>query len=355
MSRPLLETTVRKRVMALKNVHIQAGHKVLGLITSPDKKQVTGVQVRNRGGGSPAETLTADLVVDATGRVSKSPQWLETIGYGKPPESIVKIDVGYATRIYRRDEKLLLHALGIMTTADPSHNLRGGVLGILEGERWIVTLFGWLGDHPPLEEQGFLQFASSLAVPDIHQVIKSAEPLGDIAIHKLPSNLRRHYERMERFPEGYLILGDAMCSFNPIYGQGMSVAAMQADVLGRCLEDAAQHGTLQGIARTYFRHAAAAVKNPWMLAVGEDFRFAGVESAKTTATDQISRFVLAVIRTAHHNREVARIFFQVINLLHQPTRLFSPDVVLPIIWQKVKQVRKLNNAMQPSMRKVKDN
>ena len=136
-----------------------------------------------------------------------------------------------------------------------------------------MTLFGWLGDHPPTDEQGFLQFASSLTVPDIYNVIKRAEPLGHIAIHKLPTNLRRHYERMKRFPEGYLILWDAMCSFNPIYGQAMSVAAMQAEVLDHCLEDAIRRGTLQGIASPYFASAAAVIKNPWMLALVEDFRF----------------------------------------------------------------------------------
>jgi hypothetical protein len=260
---------------------------------------------------------------------------LETLGYDRPTESVVKIDIGYATRIYRRDKTLLPGALGIMTAASPPHNLRSGILGILEGNRWIVTLVGWLGDHPPADEQGFLEFARSLATHDVYNVITRAEPLGDITVHKLPSNLRRHYEHMKRFPDGYLVLGDAMCSFNPIYGQGMSVAAMQAVVLGRCLKDAIQRGTLQGIASRYFTNAAAAIKNPWMLAVGEDFRFAGVEGAKPPATDQINRFVLSVIRTAHHNQEIARIFFQVIHMLHPPTRLFRPDVVLPIIWQKV--------------------
>lgn len=217
-----------------------------------------------------------------------------------------------------------------------------------------MTLFGWLGDHPPMDEQGFLQFASSLTVPDIYNVIKRAEPLGHIAIHKLPTNLRRHYERMKRFPEGYLILGDAMCSFNPIYGQAMSVAAMQAEVLDHCLEDAIRRGTLQGIASPYFASAAAAIKNPWMLALVEDFRFAGVEGFKPPATDHINRFVLAVIRTAHHNREVARIFYQVMQMLHPPTRLFHPDVLLPLIWKKVRQLRKYTDKWQPSMNKVKD-
>lgn len=203
MSRPLLEATVRHRVLALGNVSFQDGCDVQHLVASGDKKRVTGVRIR-RGSAGNEEGLTADLIVDATGRGSRSPQWLESFGYGRPPESVVKIDVGYATRIYRRDTSLFPDAVALMITAAPPSGLRGGAMGVLEGNRWIVTLGGWLGDHPPDDDQGFLEYARSLPAPDLYQIISRAEPLGDIAIHKLPSNLRRHYERMKHFPEGYL-------------------------------------------------------------------------------------------------------------------------------------------------------
>lgn len=335
MSRPLLETTVRHRVLALGNVSFQDGCDVQHLVASGDKKRVTGVRIRRRGSAGNEEVLTADLIVDATGRGSRSPQWLESLGYGRPPESVVKIDVGYATRIYRRDTSLFPDAIALMITAAPPSGMRGGAMGVLEGDRWIVTLGGWLGDHPPTDDQGFLEYARSLPAANLYQVISHAEPLSDIMIHKLPSNLRRHYEKMKHFPDGYLVLGDAMCSFNPIYGQGMTVASLQVEVLETGLKEAAQRGRLEGLSRKFFKRAAVAIKNPWTLAVGEDFRFPGVQGPKPPGTDQINRYVLSVNRTAHHNREVARHFFQVMHMIHPPTALFHPRVVLQVIWNRV--------------------
>ncbi|MCI0487240.1 MAG: hypothetical protein L0229_11645 [Blastocatellia bacterium] len=331
MSRPFLESQVRSRVLALDNLTCLEQCDVDSLLADRDRTRITGVRVHKRSEGSQEEALDADLVVDATGRGSRSPGWLEALGYSAPEESVVKVGIGYTTRIFRQNPDSLPGAKAIFTMPVPPHGKRGGALFPIEGGRWIVTLAGWLGDHAPAEEQGFLDFAESLASRDIYNAIARAEPLSDFVTHKFPSNLRHHYERMNRFPEGYLIMGDAICSFNPVYGQGMSVSALEAEALDDCLKEIAGRDRLQGLARNFFARATRAVDNAWSLAVGEDFRFPDVEGVKPAGTDLINWYVSKVHKGALHDREIARAFFQVMNMTHPPATIFRPGIALRII------------------------
>jgi 2-polyprenyl-6-methoxyphenol hydroxylase-like FAD-dependent oxidoreductase len=330
MSRPFLEAYVRSRVQEIKNLTCLQQHDVEGLIASADGRRVTGVKLRRRDAEAAEDLLEADLVIDATGRGSRSPKWLEMLGYRKPQESVVKVDVGYTTRIFRQNAELLKEAKAIFTLPAPPHGKRGGGMFPVEGGRWMVTLVGCLGDHAPADEQGFLEFAKSLPSQDVYKVISRAEPLTDFVIHKLPSNLRRHYERMTDFPEGYLVMGDAMCSFNPVYGQGMSVSAMEAEALDHCLQAAGGRNHLRGLARDFFKGAARAIVNPWTLAAGEDFRFPGVAGPKPAGTDMINRYVSQLHKSTASDRETTRAFLQVMTLTHSPKTLFSPRIVLRV-------------------------
>lgn len=345
MSRPLLECYVRRRILAIKNLTCLQQHDVQSLVTNADRTRVMGVKVRRRAEGSDEESLEADIVVDATGRGSKSPKWLETLGYPKPKESVVKVDVGYTTRMYRQEAGLLPNAKAIFTLPAPPQGKRGGGLFPIEGGRWMVTLAGWLGDHAPADEQGFLEYAKSLPNQDIYNIISRAKPLNDFVTHKLPSNLRRHYERMTSFPDGYLVMGDAICSFNPVYGQGMSVSAMEAEALDNCLKRAGGRNSLRGLAQSFFKGAARAIENPWTLAAGEDFRFPGVEGPKPMGTDLINRYVSQVHKTTMYDRETTRAFFQVMTLTHSPKILFSPAIVLRIVRDRFAPRRPNKRAM----------
>ncbi len=213
----------------------------------------------------------------------------------------------------------------------PPYVKRAAVLFPIEGGRWIVTFGGWLGDHAPADEQEVLEYAKGLAAPDIYNVISRAEPLTDFVTHKYPSNLRRHYERMTSFPDSYLVLGDAICSFNPVYGQGMSVSAMEAEALDRCLKEAEGRSTSSGLARNFFKKAARIIDDAWAVAVGEDFRFAGVEGPRPPGTGLINRYVTEVHKATLHDPEMTRAFMQVITMTHPPKTLFRPKVVLKVI------------------------
>ena len=328
-SRPLLESCVRRRVMALPNLEVKDGHDVRGLVASSahDGKCVTGVRLRGPEAGE--ETLAADLVVDAMGRGSRSPAWLEALGYPRPEETEIKVRAGYTTRIYRRKPTDVRGAKAVFLLPTPPQEKRIGALFPIEGDRWIVSVGGWLGDFAPTDEEGYLEFARSLPAPDIYEVIKDAQPLTDFVVHRFPSNLRRRYEKLARFPEGYLVLGDAVCSFNPIYGQGMSVSAMQAEALDECLREG--RGELRGLPRRFFRRAAKAIDVPWMLAAGEDFRYPEVEGRKPLGTNFVNWYVGKLHRAATRDPEVCRAFFKVMVLTHPPTTLFDPRIAWRVL------------------------
>lgn len=350
MSRPLIEYTVRKRVMSISNVKIITNVNVKALISTSDHDRVVGVQFEQRQVDNAPQSLNADLVVDCTGRGSATSKWLEAMGFAKPNENKVEINVGYATRTYRRrpDQKLQLY---LITPAAPQEK-RMGVLFPIEGDRWIVSMGGLLGDHCPEDPQGFLEFARNLPAPDIYNLLKDSEPLSDIISHKYPANLRRHYEQLTRFPEGYLVLGDAVCSFNPIYGQGMTSAIMQADALNRLV---AKAQSLDGLWRPFFKAAAKVVDMPWQLAVTTDFAYPEVKGAKPTGADFINSYVAKVHRASHNDPVVYAAFLSCMNLFAPPSSLFKPNVLFRVLrdhWQRdntSRVIQTVNNpAIQPS-------
>lgn len=331
MSRPLLEFWVRCCVLAIPNLICLQQCYVQSLVANESCSRVIGVKLRRQTEGGREETLEADLIVDASGRNSKTPRWLEEIGYPRPKETVIKIGVGYTSRIYKQTPEALPGAQAIYTPPVPPVSRRGGGLFPIEGGRWIVTLAGWLGDHAPADEQGFMDYVKSLASQDLYNTICRAEPLSPFVTHQFPSSLRRHYEQMTRFPEGYLVMGDAICSFNPVYGQGMSASAMEADALNQCLKQTSQRNTLHNLARNFFNKAAEAISNPWTITVGEDFRFPEVEGAKPIGTDLINWYVGHLHQTALRDPEALRALLQVMTMTHSPKTLFKPSILLRVV------------------------
>ena len=324
-SRPLLEGYVRARVRTLPNVAFLDSCDIIGLVATPDGRRITGARVLGRADGGAEERLGADLVVDATGRGSRTPIWLEALGYERPDEEQVRVGLGYATRTYRLPPDALDGDLAVLDATTPEHP-RGGALLLLEGDRWMVTLAGMLGDHPPTDPDGFLAFARSLRFPDIHQAIRHAEPLDDPVGFRFPASVRHRYERLDRFPDGLLVLGDAVASFNPIYGQGMSVAAVEALTLRRHLERG-----IEPQPRRWFRDLAHVVDVPWEMAAGGDLVFPGVQGRRTAKVRLVSTYLARLHAAAAHDANLATAFIRVAGLVDPPQTLLRPGIVLRVL------------------------
>lgn len=323
LSRPLLEGQVRARVLALANVAIIDGRDVLGLTASEDRTRVTGVRVRRTDGGK--DELCADLVVDASGRASKSRAWLEALGYAPPEQEEVRVGLGYTSRLYRRRPEHLGGKFGVLVTTQPP-NTRGGAVLAIEGGRWIVSVSGYFGEHAPADPQGFEAFLAGLPSRVIYDLVRAAEPVSDFATFKFPASTRNHYEKLERFPEGYLVFGDAISRFNPVFGQGMSSAALQA----AALSDSLGHGGRE-LWRGFFRHAARVVDAPWSIAVGADLAFARTEGRRGPMVKFLNWYIEKLHRAAHHDPVVALAFHKVANLVSPPPSILRPGIAWRVL------------------------
>jgi 2-polyprenyl-6-methoxyphenol hydroxylase-like FAD-dependent oxidoreductase len=322
MSRPLLETRIRERVAALENVTCRDSTAVEALEVQPDTRRITGIRA-----GS--ELVPADLVVDATGRGSKMPQWLEQMGFAPPVEERLDVRLAYTTRLFRRRATDLKGDHGTVIAPTPDGK-RGGVMLAQEDDRWTVTLIAHFQPAAPEELNGFIEYSRTLPAPYIYDVIRDADPLGDGHSSRFPASVRRHYERMRRFPEGLLVFGDAISSFNPIYGQGMSVACLQAIALDEVL----RVGTAD-LARRFFARAASVVDIPWSIAVGNDLRMAETVGPRTAAGKLINWYMTKLHKAAHSDLRCAVAFHRVSNLLAPPPSVMNPRVALRVLARNI--------------------
>jgi 2-polyprenyl-6-methoxyphenol hydroxylase-like FAD-dependent oxidoreductase len=323
-TRPFLEGHVRAQVSELPNVTLVERTDVVAVTATTDRRRVTGVRVHGTAGGG-ERTVSADLVIDTTGRGSRAPLWLSELGYQRAAVDRVDIGLGYATRIYRLRPGALGTDVAILTAGTPQ-NPRGGALAAIEGGRHILTIFGILGDHPPTDPAGFDAFTASLLFPDITEAIRDAEPLTDPVSFRFPASVRHRYERLRRFPIGLLVLGDAVCSFNPIYGQGMTAAAVQAGTLQRLLT----RGEVPQ-PRHYFRAIARTIDTPWDIAVGADLAFPQVPGARTTKIRMVNSYLPKLHAAATTDVTLGRAFVRVLGMVDRPEGLLRPDRVLRVL------------------------
>ena len=331
VSRPCLETTICRRVRELPNVRFLEEYDAVKPCFDAAAGGITGIRVKSRDQRAD-EMMTADLVVDATGRGSQSPAWLEEWGFGQPKMMTVKVDIGYATGVFERKPGDFFNSMGGVVAGAPPAETRTGAVLAAEGSRWVITLVGSVGDHPPTNRQEWTKFAASLPSPVIHDLITSARPITDIASFRFPANQRRLYEGMTRFPRGYLVIGDAISSFNPLYGQGMSVAATEA----QALDDSLAAG-LDGLAARFYAKASTIVDIPWVIATGEDLRYPQVKGTRPPGSSLVNRYLERVHASASDDPVVCRKFFDVLNLLAPPSSLMAPAIMLRVLARRAPQ------------------
>ncbi|HUB55435.1 MAG TPA: 2-polyprenyl-6-methoxyphenol hydroxylase-like oxidoreductase [Mycobacterium sp.] len=350
-SRPLLECHVRRRLEAIDNVTIRGGHDVAELTVAADRSRVTGVRVVNRAGGAQQE-LAADLVVDAMGRGAHTPALLENLGYGRPVEDNIVMYTTYVSQPLRIPPGTLRETVNLISPAPGRPT--GAFLNGYEHDTWIFTVFGMVGHVPPRDLAGMLSFAADYAPAHLLAAVRAGKPLGPVVEHRIPSSQWRRYDKMRRFPDGLVVCGDAICSFNPIYGQGMSVAALDALALRDCLRRG-----VSDLPRRYFRAAAKAIGVAWQIGATDDLKIPEVEGRRTPSMRMTSRLVDLVLTACESDAVVATQFFKVAWLVDSPIRLLQPAFLYRVatvnLRRRQRHWRSRWNALQQDRRKIMEN
>jgi 2-polyprenyl-6-methoxyphenol hydroxylase-like FAD-dependent oxidoreductase len=315
-SRGLLEFVIRRRTTATSNIQIEYETAVRQLICRDGR--VRGVRTAD------ARSIEADLVVDATGRGHRARQWLASAGFCAPDETAIGLDTAYSTANFRRPESFVGEPLIFITGPAPHFTRRGYVITIENGTL-LVSLIGRFGDFPPTDKEGFLAFAKELHSNLAYRIIRDGEQLTPIAHQRFASSVQRHYERLKPSPEGFLVIGDALCHFNPIFAQGMSAAAMQAVILQEILSDySEQSREVPGIASSFFTKAAQFNSTPWNLAAGFDFAFPQTRGKRPPGIEERARYFAALDKLASNDSEVRRLMAEVFHLV-QPLSILQQE------------------------------
>lgn len=339
-SRLAIEAELRRRLRQHAGVHFATGWDVVQPVHADGR--VSGVRVRPAAGGDEA-LWPARLVVDCSGRGSRLPGWLREWGYEAPEEQRVRIDLAYVSAYFRRDPQAALDAAAIVGTATPGMP-RPSILIAQEPDahgtpRWVAGVGGYGSDQVAVSLEAMRERALATGQTEIAALCTPEQLIGQPMRYGFPHSQWRHYEKLARFPQGLLALGDTIASFNPVYGQGMSVAAAQA----LALRDALAGGEAQ-LAQRFFHAAARVVATPWQLSVGADQALPQVGGPRTRMERWIGAYVARVRQAAVHDAEVADAFRRVVHLLAEPPSLMAPRVMVRVLVQALRAGRRAGTA-----------
>jgi len=328
MSRPLAEHVVRNELAKRANVELRDHCRVDAIVTAAGKPIVNGVRAA---GGDGDGAVAAELVVDASGSGALTLALLYATGNAPPPETRIGVDLGYATALFAIPDHAPADWKGVFTFPSPPSVRRGALMLPIEGDRWILSLGGAHGDNPPADFDGFLAFAAALRTPTISRAIAGAEPLADVARYLFTDSARRHFDRLPSFPRGLIVLGDAVCRFNPIYGQGMSVAAQQACILRRLLAARADApDPLETLPQAFFAAIRDVIDTPWETAAVQDFAYPQTRGERPAGIEQTLKLAVALNRAAARDAGVHKLAVEVRQLLKPRSAYADPSFMAHI-------------------------
>jgi 2-polyprenyl-6-methoxyphenol hydroxylase-like FAD-dependent oxidoreductase len=337
-TRNLLETKIRHRIQREGIIDILPQTSVTGVLTDESGKKITGVKIRGyhhqQGLVGEEAHILGSLVVDASGRSSRTPQWLEELGYKPPRQSIVKPYVGYSTRHYVLPHDQMPDWKVLLVQSRPPHSNHSAGLFRVENNHWTLTLVGMGGDYPPSDEEGFMELLRNLPDPKLYEFVKTLQPTSPIYTYRIPQNRVVHFEKMSRRPENLIAIGDAVCGFNPVYGHGISVAAQSVSTLHKSLRQQIfiTRGSLTGFAQLFHDNLASVVSAPWVFTTGEDMRYPTTEGGDQSVFTQAAHwYVDGVMDYALDSPDTHRALIQVMHLLKSPLIFLRPDIVINAI------------------------
>lgn len=340
-SRIMLDHAIYQQIAMNPKVTVRSNSEVMNICTDERRRRVIGVQIHNRASGR-VEDVPAELVVDASGRSSKAPQWFSQLGYNPPEEQTVNAFPGYATRIFKIPEDFDGGWKAIYLMPNPPHITRGAIIAPLDKKRWHVCLIGMNGDYPPTNEREFMNFARSLVSSEVYDAIKGAEPLSPVWGYRHAENRMRRFDKMHRYLEGFVALGDSVYALNPVYGQGMTLAAIAGQLLDQKLgEQAANSETndFAGMAERFQKQLQKELQIPWQTATNEDMRWPDTEGKQEL--DPVSKFIGRyfdlVFKAMPHSTKVTDAFFHVQHMIASPALLLRPDILLNVLKTNLSQ------------------
>jgi 2-polyprenyl-6-methoxyphenol hydroxylase-like FAD-dependent oxidoreductase len=344
-SRYILDWLIHRRLSQFHNVRAIESSYVTGLLTNAGKTAVTGVVMRRREHCERVqqEELFADLVVDTSGYSSQAPKWLKAIGYDAPEETTVTTSMGYASRLYEIPTDFQEDWKGVYIQAAPPERTSMGVLYPIENNRWIVGVCATAPNRPSTNEAKFLEALRDLPSPHIYNAVQDAKPATAIEIYYPPGNRLRHYERLNRQPQGLIALGDSVCSFTPIYGQGMTVAALGAVLLQQCL----QRFELAELAIQFQKKLANVNATPWIAATSQDAKYPsvkGLTQPPSLPEKAIGWYMDRLIQLTTKEPLVTLVLFNVFHMVQSSSALFQPSILFRVIQQQLTRSSSKNTA-----------
>ena len=324
-TRPFFEHHVRQTVADMPGLEILTATTFKSWLTTADGKGVSGIVVDDRQG---ERELTADLFVDARGQASGICSELATLGYDRPPEEEVQVDLGYTSRLYRHDQYKADWSL-LTIYPSPPRSWSGGLIEKVENDKWIVTQFGYFGDHAPADEKGFMQHAQNLDVPLVAEFLEKGSPISDFETFGTRICRMRRFEKLASFPDRLLVVGDAVCSLNPIYGQGMTKAAKEADHLGDSLESHyASNNSIRGFSDSYRRSLpGVGAEWAWQLTSGADLSYPQAKGKRPFGNDLMAWYIKRLFIASFRNYGARKRLFDVLMLEKSPATAFSPRMI----------------------------
>jgi 2-polyprenyl-6-methoxyphenol hydroxylase-like FAD-dependent oxidoreductase len=327
MSRPLLEFTLRVRAAQLPNVTFRPGTRVIGLIREQNARRVTGVRCTAVDGHG-IETLPADLVIDASGRGHLTAAVLQCMGHERPRETAVGIDLRYTTAVLPVPDDAPADWKLVLTHHDAPRSSRRAILLPMEGDRWMLSTMGRGKQEPPADWDSLLRFLRQLTTPTIYNAVRKLTPMGELTRFAFTESIWRHFEEVEAFPDGLIPIGDAICRFNPLYGQGMTVASKAAHLLhGMLASRASEHDPLDGLGRAFLAEATPLIETPWMMAAIPDFVFPETRGERPVDLEERLRFAGALSRVAARDAAVQRLVVEVWHMLRPRSAYQDPELV----------------------------
>ncbi|MGA5677629.1 FAD-dependent oxidoreductase [Bacillus cereus] len=331
-SRPLLEWHIQKRIHQISNITIKYETLVKGLLVDAKLNKVCGVKVKYLETNT-QEEVHADLVVDASGFGSKSIEWLREYEI-KVQEEKVRIDLFYATKMFKLKENEELDCCNMLMSPSFPDNPYGVLIQTIEDNRYFVTFSGYANEKAPQTDDEFYDFAENLSISNVTDFLNKAEGITDIKTYKIPYQVRRRFDLVNNVPEGLLVIGDAQCRFDPVFGQGVSVAAMEAHQLQLLLQDRKELD--KTFTQQFYKKAATIIETPWDMTTTEISRHPQLKRELTTKQKFQLWYTKQIYRLSASNSDVYIRLVRVMNLIRSPFHLFHPKVLLSVLLNRKK-------------------